>query len=211
MLKTKLALIVISVILAGSLAANAYLYALQQHSSAENKNLEKQIGDLKNELATLSNKTEELQSRKVSLEIKITALEDQITNLKYQSEKAKRENLNIADENAEIQRQIDQIKQRGVPKIITRLGTADVRSTPAGGHPWSGVIRFYVSGEVWNMGTGSARDCRLHITLYQGDKVANDTYVKIGTIEAGTYVEVAVNIYYDGEALTNFLIIPECT
>ena len=84
-------------------------------------------------------------------------------------------------------------------------------STPAAGHPWSGVIRFYISGEVWNLGTGAARDCRLHVTLYQGETVANDTYVELGTINAGTYVDVATNIYYSGEALTNWTIIPEYT
>jgi hypothetical protein len=136
-------------------------------------------------------------------------LENQITGLKNQTDKRKKENANIYDENAVIQNKINQIKQTGAPKIITRLGATDVRSTPAAGHPWSGVIRFYISGEVWNMGTGSASNCRLHITLYQGEIVANDTYVEIGTIKAGSYVDVAANIFYIGEALTNWLIIPE--
>jgi hypothetical protein len=35
--------------------------------------------------------------------------------------------------------------------------------------------------------------------------------VEMGTIKAGTYVDVAANIYYTGEALTDWTIIPENT
>ena len=47
------------------------------------------------------------------------------------------------------------------------------------------------------------------MTLYQGETVANATYVELGTINAGSYVDVAADIYYSGEALTNWTIIPE--
>jgi regulator of replication initiation timing len=208
-LKTKLALIVVSVILIGSLAANAYFYALQQHGLAADDDLKKQAADLQSQLATLGNQTDSLQSEKTNLETQITNLENQTAYLQNQTDSLQSENSKLQDENAAIQNQIDQVRLTGAPKIVTRLGATDVRSTPAAGHPWSGVIRFYISGEVWNLGTGSARDCRLHVTLYQGDNVANDTYVELGTINAGSYVDVAANIYYSGEALTNWAIIPE--
>jgi len=208
-LKTKLALIVVSVILIGSLVANAYFYALQQHGLAADNDLKKQAADVQSQLVILSNQTNSLQSQKTSLETQVANLENQTGNLQNQTDSLQSENAHIQDENAAIQNQIDQIRQTGAPKIVTRLGATDVRSTPAAGHPWSGVIRFYISGEVWNMGTGAAKDCKLHVTLYQGDSVANDTYVEIGTINAGTYADVAANIYYTGEALTNWTIIPE--
>lgn len=208
-MKTKFALIAVSVIIVGSLVANAYFYALQQHNLAVNNGLRKQAADLQGQLAILSNQTDILQSEKTNLETQITNLENQAANLQNQTDSLQSENSKLEDENAAKQNLIDQIRLRGAPKIVTRLGATDVRSTPAAGHPWSGVIRFFISGEVWNLGTGSARDCRLHVRLYQGDIVANDTYVEIGTINAGTCVDVAANIYYTGEALTDWVIIPE--
>jgi hypothetical protein len=208
-LKTKLALIVVSVILVGSLVANACFYALQQHGLAADNDLKKQAANIQSQLVILSNQTNNMQSEKTILKTQITNLENQIANLQNQTDSLQSENAHVQDENAAIQNQIDQIRLTGAPKIVTRLGATDVRSTPAAGHPWSGVIRFYISGEVWNMGTGAAKDCKLHVTLYQGDSVANDTYVEIGTINAGTYTDVAANIYYTGEALTNWTIIPE--
>ena len=207
-LKTRL-LIVASLILAGSLLTNAYFYTLQQQGLAEKNNIEKIAADLRNQLAALNNQTDSLLNKKVSLETQLTTIEDQVIALQNQKDSLESENVQIHDENVKIQNQINQTKQEGYPKIVTRLGATDVRSSPAAGHPWSGVIRLYISGEVWNMGTGSARDCRLHVTLYQGEIVANDTYVEMGTINAGTWVDVAANIRYFGEALTNWTIVPQ--
>ncbi len=208
-MKTKLALIFTSVLLASSLSGNAYFYAIQQHTSAEYETLEGQAADLKNQLAVLVNQKEGLQNRNTRLETQIAALENQIAGLKNQTDNMEKENVHIYDENRLIQNQIDQTKQTGFPKIVTRLGATDIRSSPAPGHPWSGIVRFYISGEVWNMGTGPACNCKLHVTLYQGEHVANDTFEEIGTIAAGSYVQMTKNIYYTGEALTEWTIIPE--
>jgi regulator of replication initiation timing len=205
-LKTKLALIVVSVILVGSLVANAYFYALQQHGLAAENDLKKQAADLQSQLSILINQTNSLQSEHANLSAEMADLEGQAANLRNKTASLQSENSNLQSENAAIQNQIDQI---GTPKILTRLGATDVRSTPAAGHPWSGIIRFYISGEVWNIGTGAAKDCKLHVTIYQGEIVANETYVELGTINAGSYTDVAANIYYTGEALTNWTITPE--
>jgi regulator of replication initiation timing len=205
-LKTKLALIVVSVILVGSLVANAYFYALQQHGLAAENDLKKQAADLQSQLSILINQTNSLQSEHANLSAEMADLEGQAANLRNKTDSLQSENSNLQSENAAIQNQIDQI---GTPKILTRLGATDVRSTPAAGHPWSGIIRFYISGEVWNIGTGAAKDCKLHVTIYQGEIVANETYVELGTINAGSYTDVAANIYYTGEALTNWTITPE--
>lgn len=208
-MKTKLALIAVSVILVGSLVANAYFYALQQHGLAGNNDLRKQAADLQGQLAILSNQTDILQSEKTNLETQITNLENQAANLQNQTDSLQSENSKLEDENAAKQNLIDQIRLRGAPKIVTRLGATDVRQSPAAGHPWSGVIRLYIGGEVWNVGTGPALNCSLHVTLYQGNIVANETYVKLGTINAGSYTNVKADIYYTGTALTNWTIIPE--
>lgn len=110
----------------------------------------------------------------------------------------------LENEVAELQNQLNLLIQEG-PRLVTRLGARDMRFTDTGQE-----IRLYISGEIWNVGTTVARNCRLHVTLYQGATVVNDTYVELGTIDVGFYVDVASNIYYTGDALTNWTLTPQC-
>jgi cell division protein FtsL len=112
---------------------------------------------------------------------------------------------NLQNEKADLQSQLSQLSQRPiVPKLATRLGATDMRYNYTGQ-----TTRLYISGEIWNVGTAPAYNCRLHVTLYQGDIVANDTHIELGTIAAGSWKDVAANIYYEGVALTNWTIISE--
>ena len=182
------------------------LISTQQHDLAVNNGLRKQAASLEALLANLRNQTSGFQNEKTSLETQIASLESQLENLHNQIKSLESENINLQNENANIQ---SQINQGGTPKIVTRIGATDVRQSPAVGHPWSGRIRLYVSGEVWNVGSGVARNVRLHVILYQGGAVANETYIELGTINAGSWADAASNIYYAGDALTNWTIIPE--
>jgi hypothetical protein len=131
------------------------------------------------------------------LQKQVTLLENQLSNLQ--------------DEKVNLQNQLqNRLNQTPTAQLETRLGTSDIRYPPYANHPWGG-IRFYVSGEVWNVGSVAANNSKLHIILYQGSVKANDTYVYLGTIEAGSFVDVAANIRYIGDALTNWVIIPECS
>lgn len=89
-------------------------------------------------------------------------------------------------------------------KLVTRLGAYDMRYNYSGQD-----IRLYMTGEVWNVGTETAQNCSLHVILQQGDVVAADTYILLGNIAGGSFTDVARNIYYTGDALTNWTIIPE--
>lgn len=111
----------------------------------------------------------------------------------------------LVNETAELKDQINQLSQDG-PRLVTRLGARDIRFNYTGQD-----TRLYVSGEIWNVGTSTARNCKLHVTIYQGLTVANDTYIELGGIDAGTYVFAASNVYYTGDALTNWAITPECS
>jgi len=110
----------------------------------------------------------------------------------------------LQNETAELEDQLNQLSQEG-PRLVTRLGASDMRFNYTGQE-----TRLYISGEIWNVGTSAARNCRLHVTLYQGGTIANDTYVELGTIDIGSYVDVASNVYYTGNALTNWTLTPEC-
>ena len=168
MLKTKLALVLVSVILLGSLVVNIYLLAQLDSLNMDNSSVQRQVDDFRSHVA-------DLQSEKASLLGQL------------------------------------QTRQSGAnsPELVSRLGVKDIRASPYAGHPWSGRIRFYVSGEVWNVGQVPAFNCTLHVVLYQGATVANDTYVMLGIIKPGSFVDVSANVYYEGEALTSWNVTPE--
>lgn len=110
----------------------------------------------------------------------------------------------LGKETAELKDQLNQLSQEG-PRLITRLGARDMRFNYTGQE-----TRLYISGEIWNVGTSAAHNCKLHVTIYQGITVANDTHIELDVIDAGAYVDVASNVYYTGNALTNWTLTPEC-
>ena len=110
----------------------------------------------------------------------------------------------LENEIAELEDQLNQLGQEG-PRLVTRLGARDTRFNYSGQE-----TRLYISGEVWNVGTSAARNCKLHVTLYQGVTIAKDAFIELGTIDVGSYVDVASDVYYTGNALTNWTLTPEC-
>ncbi len=132
-----------------------------------------------------------------------STIQNQIDDLTSQISNLKSEKVNLQDQ-LQTQQNI-----AGSPRLVTRLGAKDVRASPYTNHPWSGRIRFYVSGEVWNVGQVPAYNSTLHVVLFQGANVANDTYVMLGTIKPGSFIDVSADVYYEGNALTNWNIAPE--
>ena len=162
-MKPKFALVAVTVILAASLIANAYLY-VQQQSFAEHKNaLQNQAAELRDEVSNLQNETKDLQN------------------------------------------QLSQLDQTDGPKLVTRLGGRDMRFSYPGQD-----IRLSISGEVWNVGTSAAYNCRVNVTLYRHATAVRNELIELGTIEAGSFKDVVTNVYYGGGALTNWTLIPEC-
>ena len=192
---------VVSVILIVSLVANAYFYT-QQSGSAPDSSLQTQVTSLQNQLANLQEQANNLQSGNANLTAQVANLENQTVNLRNQTSSLQSENVNLQNKKTELLSQLDQ----GIvaPKLVTRLGARDMRYNYSGQD-----LRLYITGEVWNVGTEAAQNCSIHVTLYQGDTVAKDTYIQLGTINGGSFTEVARNIYYTGEALTNWTITPE--
>ena len=98
-----------------------------------------------------------------------------------------------------LQNEVDSLK---ASKIVTRLGASDQK-------PWLATDYLSVSGSVWNVGTNAAYNCKLRVILYQGQTVAKDTYINLGTINGEAYVDVDEKVYYEGSALTDWNITPE--
>jgi hypothetical protein len=206
-LKSKIALAIVSAILVVSLATNAYFCEQQNRLALSNFVLQNQTMDLQNQVANCTEQISNLQNGNANLTAKVADLRNQVEEFSNQTFNLQTQNSNLQVKKEELQSQLNQsqLNQAKAPQLVTRLGARDMRYDYAGSD-----IRLYMSGEVWNAGTDVARNCRLHVTLYQGSVVAKNTYIDLGTINPGTFVGVAQNIYYSGIALTNWTIIPEC-
>ena len=160
----------------------------------------------------MSNCTEQingLQNGNANLTAQLTNLTSQVENLGNQTSNLQAENSNLQSKKMQLQSQLNQTTQEVLPngpRLVTRLGASDMQYDYPGSD-----IRLYISGEVFNAGTDVAYNCRLHVTLYRGTTVVKDAYIELGTINPGTFKNVASNIYYTGVALSNWTIIPEYT
>ena len=127
----------------------------------------------------------------------------QNAHLQEQSNELSSNISSLENENDNLQSQLTELNQNG-PKLATRIGATPIQEykSPATG--------LYVGGEVWNVGTSDAQDCKLDVTFYVGTKIVNDTYIDLGSIKIGGYVDVKSYIYYShGITATNWTITPE--
>jgi hypothetical protein len=88
------------------------------------------------------------------------------------------------------------------PKLLTiNLLSTDVRSTP--GSPY-----LHIVGVVSNVGTDSAKNCKLYVLAYHGVTKVIDTYVTLGsgTIAGEYYVNVDTSVLYSGSALETWSV-----
>ena len=201
----KFALAAVTAALIASLAANAYFYAEQSVSIAAVVTVQGKVLSLQSQLADVSNRTSIAQCEVADLRILDTEVDSEVDSLRNQTVSLQNEKSRLQSEQATLQSLLSQLSQGKVPALlVTRLGASDMRYNYTGSD-----IRLYISGEVWNVGTEPARNSRLHVTLYQGVVMAKDTYIELGTIDGGSWKTLARNIYYTGNALTNWTIVPE--
>ncbi|MGF3522433.1 MAG: hypothetical protein ACQXXJ_04980 [Candidatus Bathyarchaeia archaeon] len=135
----------------------------------------------------------------------LSALESQLSTVQGQLRSLQDENANLQRENANLKHQLYYERE---PFLVTMLGVSDVLYNPQY-RGRSLTPRLYIQGEVWNAGDKVAYNCSLHVVLYQGSAVANETTIELGNIKPWTYVKVDRNIYYEGERLTNWTITPQ--
>jgi predicted RNase H-like nuclease (RuvC/YqgF family) len=166
-----------------------------------------QISKLQNQIIDLQKQSRNLQNEINQLNTQITPLEKQIDDLNHEIINLQKENNLLLTKKINLEGQLNQLvlaKEGKTATLVTRLGARDLRYNYSGQD-----IRLYISGEVWNVGQIEAKNSRLHVTLYQGENVAKDTYISLGNLDPGSYVDVAQNIYYSGNALTEWKIISE--
>ncbi|MDG6223446.1 MAG: hypothetical protein QCH99_09325, partial [Candidatus Bathyarchaeota archaeon] len=90
----------------------------------------------------------------------------------------------------------EEIHDLRYPGVILLVGATDIRT--------DGTPRLWITGEVRNIGIKDVANVRLNVTLYQGDVVANQTFIEVGYIPAGSNSLVHENVFYAGEVLTDW-------
>lgn len=75
--------------------------------------------------------------------------------------------------------------------------------------PFLGTPYLHVYGEICNVGTNTANNCRLHVVAYQsGGVVAINTDIVLGTIAGKAWVSVDGSPTYSGGSLTSWTVTP---
>jgi regulator of replication initiation timing len=174
--------------------------------------------DLQKQLSAAQLQAGAVEAEKANLQNQIANLTQQVTGLQNQIATLNRGSSNLTDENARLQAENANMQQTNSelnsqlngqgPRLITKLGATDVKIDKSENH--SNQTRLFIEGVVWNIGAKPAEKSRLHVILYQGDDVINNTYIDLGTIKGLDCVNVRKDIYYyTGGRLTNWTIIPE--
>ena len=205
-------------VLVASLVANAYLFKERDSFALDidlqkqaNTDLQKQVAFLRNQTVVLGTEISSLQSEKSSLVDQNANLQNQVENLIGKTDILQNENSNLSAKIVSLQSTISDLQMNLLnrPNLVTRLGVTDVRNNSDGRTKF--VPRLFVQGAVFNTGGVTARNAKLHITLFVGNQTVEDTYIELGIVEPLSAVSVEKNIPYDtnGARLTNWTIIPE--
>jgi len=127
-----------------------------------------------------------------SLNTQIGSLNAQVTNLQNQ----------ISSLNNQIANLQSQIATLSAAKLIkVNLRADDVRHV----YPWDPEDNLHVYGQICNVGTNTAYNCKLHVTAYQNQVVAIDTDIVLGTIGGESWTSIDQSVYYSGGALTSWV------
>jgi hypothetical protein len=176
-------------------------YAVQQSVLGMNLELQAKVAKFQGQVISLNDQLADLRSHVIYLYGANASMPSSIED--FQSLQTQISTLKSGA--TELQNQLSDLRNRlnalKTPKILTSLGTTDVRSNVVD-------TRFYIKGTVWNVGVETAFNSSLHVTLYRGAFIVNETYLMLGDLPGGSWKEVETNIHYSGAALTNWTIIP---
>ena len=205
--------IVCVILIAGIGGALAYYTMKINDKDAEIASVSAQLAATTNNITKLMNEKSQLQTcldenttllaltqdwlnDNVTLyETQITGAYSQITNLENQ----------VANLNSQIQTLNSQIANLQAPKLIkVNLRADDSR-------PWLQTPYLHVYGEIVNVGSNTARNCKLHVVAYQGSVVAIDTYITMTNINGESWISVDSSVYYSGSSLTSSSITAQWT
>ncbi len=176
-------------------------YAVQQSVLGMNQELQAKVAKFQGQVISLNDQIADLRSHVSYLFYANASIPGEIEdfqNLQTKISTLKSETLELQNQFTDLKNRLNELKS---PKILTSLGTTDVRSNVAD-------YRFFIKGTVWNVGVEMAYNSSLHVMLYRGSFIVSNTYIQLGDLPGGSWKDVETNIHYSGSPLTNWTIIP---
>jgi hypothetical protein len=113
---------------------------------------------------------------------------------------------NYTHSNSDYANLLNQVNSLEAPNVIkVNLKSDDNR-------PFLGTFYLHVYGEVCNVGTNTAYNCKLHVVAIQsGGVVAINTDIVLGNIGGQSWISVDASPTYSGSPLTSWIITPQWT
>lgn len=198
----KIVVVVVSILLVLTTCTSIYLY------TAPDIELENQVNSLIIERDSLKQQVFDLIVERDAL-----PTPDQVNSLIAERDTLKQQVNALTNERDDLEAQIiylqatistiqGQVDALRAPKLVTALAVVDQR-------PLFQTPYFEITGTVWNVGSETATNCRLHVIMYQGSTIAENTYITLSTINGESYRNVDEQIFYVGSQITDWEIIPE--
>jgi regulator of replication initiation timing len=201
------------------IAFPVFYFISQEYGFTANRSLQTQISNLEEQTTTLQTQLSQSNNKTNAFLEENSKLQTVNSNLSNQAVTFRNQIMGLQEENVELKSQLNQPK---TPSLFTRLGVSDVlysaHYTGSTSPNKSSRPRLFIKGEVWNAGDFPAENCRLLVTLYQQGTAADgypqrvavdDTIIELGTIDPWTCVQISKDIYYTGERLSGWSIIPQ--
>jgi hypothetical protein len=226
--KAKAGLVVSSVLIAILAVSNVWSYTSLQNQintlNNEKSNLQSQINTLQAQLSSLNTTYQNYVSTHSHSNSEYDALktEKDALNTEYQNYMATHSYSNSeydslqSDYNNYIathhhtDSEYDALKSESDALKAPKLIKVNLRADD--NRPFLATPYLHVYGEICNVGTNRAYNCKLHVVAYQsGGVVAIDTYITLGSIGGESWTSVDSKIYYSGSALVSWTITPEWT
>jgi TolA-binding protein len=207
--------IIISILLLVSVAANGYFYFSANNSlQKEVVNLQSQVISLESQTASLQSQVQNLQNNSGADNQTIANLNGQIINLRTQNENLQKEKDNLTALIQSLQNQSSTQNQSSAEDrmayLVTRLGTKIHDTVPIGGPTSQQVL--VISGEVENDGNGTAYNCQIKVVTYElnnSDPFTDYFQLGSGNLTVGSSVNFFANVIHGD--IVNWQIFPECT
>jgi hypothetical protein len=108
----------------------------------------------------------------------------------------------LVNETEALNDEIDSLKAAKL--ILINLEREDIR-------PWQQIPYVHFTGQVCNVGTNAALNCKIHVIAYQGTDVAFTTDIPLGNINGESSVNCDKTEYYSGSAITDYSVTLEWT
>jgi hypothetical protein len=159
-------------------------------------NYNSQISDLQNEIASLNSTYNDYVASHQHPNSDYNSLQSTYNNYVNDHSYTNEQYANLQSQIADLE----------APNLI------EVNLKSDDNHPFLGTEYLHVYGEICNVGTNTAYNCKLHVVAYQsGGVVAFDTLILLGTISGKSWTSVDASKTYSGSSLTSWTITPQWT